>query len=395
MKRYLIIVLVIITGILTAKDYTLDDLIEAGLNNSFAMRQKSIMLRNAGLSYQNAAWDLLPSVDVNYGRTNRDETYTSSASAVASKTLTLNEPTYFSFRQAHFDKSIAKLDWQQAKKEMVFSIFTTWLDLAQLQKEVTIQQENLAILRRIKQQSELQMQLGQRTSYDVNQTEINVINAELAIADLNNQMTKLRADLFNKVKLEDDGSPLAFAEAVPNKSPDYEQSNDEPFLLTQFKYETRKSWYSKLQQKIGLFPSVTFSASYGEYSPSLGVRWSLWDPFTKANNYARVSNSYKLTQWQYDEEKSALRLDKDNLKREWTFLSETLALNNRKASQAADNLRIAQERYNLGSLSLIELEQARVASLEAELAVNKLTFQLQKKIQEWNLLNSLLILDKY
>jgi outer membrane protein TolC len=102
-----------------------------------------------------------------------------------------------------------------------------------------------------------------------------------------------------------------------------------------------------------------------------------------------------LKQWQYEENVSALNLDNQNLKREWNYLQEALALNRKKSAQANDNLLIAQERYNLGSLSMIELEQARINALEAELAVNKLTYQIQKKLQEWNLLNSQLILNKY
>jgi outer membrane protein TolC len=411
MKRYLIIILVIATGILTARQYTLEDMIEAGLNSSYSMRQKNIMLKNAGLGVQNAAWNLLPSADVSFRRANTDERYSSNGSVVVSKSLTLNEPTYFNYRQASLDKSIAKLDWQQSKKELVYGIYTAWLDLAQLQKEISIREANLAVLRIIKQQTELKMQLGQRTAFDVNQSEINVINAELAIAELNNLMIKLRADLFNKVKLTDDGGDLLYAETRTDLEPEFEDAEEEPFLLRQLRYDVKKSGLSKLQQKIGLLPTVVASATYGQYSTnndvlqfdnyedsytlSLGVSWSLWTPFTKGSSYAQVRNSLTLKQWQYEEQQAALRLQKDNLRREWAFLSGTLALNTKKAAQATDNLRIAQERYNLGSLSLIELEQARVAALEAELAVNKLSFQLQKKAEEWNLLNSLLILDRY
>jgi len=70
-------------------------------------------------------------------------------------------------------------------------------------------------------------------------------------------------------------------------------------------------------------------------------------------------------------------------------------LNEKKLTQAEENLRMAQEKYNLGTLSLIELEQARVNSLDASLSANKIRFQLLKKIQEWNLLNSLPVLGKY
>ena len=166
------------------------------------------MLDNADLSVRNAAWNLLPSADVAYSRTNRDEVYSSNGSLTVARSLTLNEPSFFTYQQSRLDKAIAKLDWAQAKKQLVYDIYAAWLDISQMQKEIVIRTENLAVLRKIKEQSELQQRLGQRTNYEANQTEINVINAELAIADLNNQLTKMRANLFNKVKLQDDGSAL-------------------------------------------------------------------------------------------------------------------------------------------------------------------------------------------
>lgn len=412
MKKIFIMLIFCATVLLSATEYTLERILEAALDNSYSIRQKEIMLRNADLGIRSATWNLLPSVEAGFRRSNTDEHYTSSGSLVVSRSLTLNEPTYFNYRQARLDKKIAELDRQQTRKEIVYSIYSAWLDLAQLQKEIFIRNENLSVLQRIKQQSELQQQLGQRTAFDVTQTEINVINAQLAISELQNQLAAKRADLFNKVKLDDDGSELLFSPAYGAElEPDFADDKAETLLLAKQKYDLRKSRLDKRQQFIGLFPTVNLSGSYGQYSPvndvlrfedytdsytiSLGVSWSLWTPFTKGSSYAQMANNLALREWQLDESEASYKLEKANLKREWDYLSATLALNTKKAAQAKENLRIAQERYNLGTLSLIELEQARVNSLEADLAVNKISFQLQKKTQEWNLLNSLPVLDKY
>lgn len=412
MKRYLIITLMLITGISAVRSYTLEDMIDAGLNNSYGIRQKQIMLKNADLSVTSAAWNLLPDADANFRRTNTDENYYNNGSFTVSRSLTLNEPTVFNYKQARLDKTIAKLDWQQTRKEIVYGILSSWLDIAQLQKEISIRTVNLAVLTRIKEQSTLQQRLGQRTSFDVNQSDINVINAQLTINDLKNQLAAKRADLFNQVKLRDDGSELEIVEdSLAVFSLDFSNDSDEPILLKKLKQDMHKTQMDKLQQKIGLLPTLSVSGSYSQYSItqdvldfdnyddsytlSLNMSWSLWSPFTKGSNYAQIRNSLTLKQWQYEDNQASLLLDKANLKREWTYLSETLDLNKRKANQAQINLRYAQEKYNLGTLSLIELEQARVDALDAELAVNKISYQLQKKIQEWNLLNSFPILNKY
>jgi outer membrane protein len=412
MKRYFVLSLLLITGLLSAKTITLENLIETGLNNAYSVRQNEIMLKNADLSVRSATWGLLPSADVSASRSNTDGRYSSSGSLAFAKTLTLNEPTYFNYKQAGLDKTIARLDWQQAKKELVYSIYSAWLDINQTRKEIAIQTENLSVLQRIKEQSVMQKQLGQRTSFDVSQTDINVINAELVIAELTNQLAKQRADLFNQIKLKDNGEELEEAViTTTDLNLDFSKSTEQTYLMTKLKEDMRKTQLDKLEQKIGLFPSLVLAGRYDQhsvnndvlkfadyedsYTLSIGLSWSLWTPWTKGSNYSQIRNNLLLKQWQYDESQATQSLNQSNLQRDWQYLQESLNLNTRKAAQAKDNLRIAQEKYNLGSFSLIELEQARVSSLDAELALNKITYQLQKKIQEWNLLNSLPVLNKY
>ncbi len=412
MKRYFILSLLLITGLLSAKTLTLQNLLEAGMNNSYSIRQKEILLKNANLSVRSAAWDLMPSADISASRTNKDEVYTNNGSIVISKSVAINDPTFFNYWQAKMDKTIAILDQQQARKELVYAIYSAWLDINQTRKEITIRTENLSVLQKIKEQTVLQKQLGNRTAFDVSQNDINVINAQLAIAELTNKLAKQRADLFNQLKLQDNGEEIESSpEVTAELSLDFTRPKTESFPLMKLKEDMYKTQLDKVQQKSRLFPSLVFSGNYNQhsvnndilkfgdyedsYTLSAGLSWSLWSPWTKGSSYAQMKNSLLLKQWQYEEGIATLSLDQSNLQREWTYLQETLNLNTRKAKQAKDNLLIATEKYNLGTLSLIELEQARVNSLDADLAVNTITYQMQKKIQEWNLLNSKLVLDRY
>ena len=117
-------------------------------------------------------------------------------------------------------------------------------------------------------------------------------------------------------------------------------SETDPFLITQLKKDMRKSQLTKLQQKIGLLPTVFVSGSYNQhsmnndvlafadyedsYTLSLGVSWSLWTPFTKGRSYAQVCNSLTLKEWALEENEAALNLNRDNLRREWTILPKLL-----------------------------------------------------------------------
>lgn len=412
MKRYFILSIMLIAGLLSAKTLMLDDLINAGLNNAYSFRQKQILRKNADLGLKSASWDLLPSADISAGRTNNDGHYSNNGSLVIAKSLSVNDPTFFNYMGAMIDKSMAIIDVQQARKELAYSIYSAWLDINQTRKEIAIRTENLGVLQKIKEQTILQKQLGQRTTYDVSQSEINVIDAQLAIVSLNNQLSTQRADLFNQLKLQDNGEEIeSTPELTSELSLDFTKPKGNSFPLMMLKQEMYKTQLDKIQQKYKMYPSLVFSGRYDyhavnndllkvadyedTYTLSVGLSWSLWSPWTRGNDYARIKNSLLLKEWAYDEGVNSQSLNQSNLQREWLYLQESFSLNTRKAAQAKDNLLIAQEKYNLGSLSLIELEQARVNSLDAELALNKITYQLQLKIQEWNLLNSMLVLGKY
>ncbi len=412
MRRFALISFIILLGTLSAREYTLNELMQAGMENAYAIKQKSILRKNADLGLRTATWDLLPSADISYNRTNRDGTHTSSASFALSKTLTLNEPTYFNYRNAQLDKEIANLDWQQAKKEIAYRFYLDWLALIQKEREIAIQTENLRVQQQTTAQTRMLFRLGQRTAYDVSQSEITELNSSLAIQDLQNQLTKQRRQFFSDLRLQDMGYPFAEAEAIkPDTTAVFALAEVLPYYLHKLRMEIRKSELNKRQQQLGLFPTLSaqFSYDYSSrknkvldfekyddgYTLGLMVNWSLWSIWQKGNKYAQTMNTLQLKRWEQEDSRITYVNSIQNIKREWDYLKESYRLNLRKESQAKENLRIAQERYRLGNLTLLELEQAQLLVLEAQLAVNRISNQLLAKVQEWNLVNSHPILDKY
>ncbi|HNX01378.1 MAG TPA: hypothetical protein PKK33_08440, partial [Candidatus Cloacimonadota bacterium] len=63
MKRYLIF-LFLLSGLLWAQEYTLDQLIQTGLKNSTTIKTKAIQTDNAKSSLRSAYYDMLPEADV-------------------------------------------------------------------------------------------------------------------------------------------------------------------------------------------------------------------------------------------------------------------------------------------------------------------------------------------
>jgi len=317
MKKILTIILLAVSGISAATTYTLDTMIDAGLKNSYSIRQKAIMIMNRGENLSTAYWELLPSADITAARNNNDGQYHTTGSLNFNKTISLTEPTLFNLKQARLDKEIAQLSWLNSKKEFVFNIYSSWLDLAELNREIEIQTQNMAVLKKISEQTDLQQKLGQRTLYDYRQSEINFINAELVLTELKNRFASKRAAMFNLVKLQDDGSELDFSLQIAGKnSPQVPEAKKSNIALEQLRFELRKSKTEKLQQKLGLLPYLYVSGRYEQksrnndildfenyedsYSLSAGFSWSLWSPWTKASSYTRIANNLTLKQWELE-----------------------------------------------------------------------------------------------
>jgi len=412
MRKICIIIMALLAGMVWAKDYTLDDLIQAGLNNAYSLRQKAILLQNANLDVNTATLNLLPELTTSASRSDVDGTYRNKASLNISKTLTLNEPNYFNYRTSLLSRSQAQMDISQTKKELVVNVYKNWLSIIEKQKELAIRQENLKVLNRTKEQTVLQQSLGQKTSLDVNQADINLINAQLTLKSLENQLASLRADLFAMLKLKDEGGDFVESEEViPSESEALTPSEETPLLIRKLQEDLHKTRLSKLQQHIGLYPSLSLSFSYNDqsltndilafdkyndsYQISLGLSWTLSSLWEAGGRYAQTKNSLLLSEWAYENSLTTLDNDKANLTRQMHYLQESLTLNQKKLQQANDNLTTSEERYKLGLMSLLDLEQARVTALEASLAVNSITSQILQTVQDWNLLTSQPVLGKY
>lgn len=397
---------------LSAAEYTLDQLIQAGLNSAYTLKQQEILLQNANLDLKNSRWDMLPAAEIAAARVNNDGKLSSTGSLTISKALTLNEPTYFSYKSSQSSRKAAALSLTQTRKQLVYNIYTGWLDILQKQREMSIQLTNLEVLQQALEQSRLLQELGKLTSYEVTQNEINLINAQLTLESLKNQILNARQTLFSSLQLKDEGYEFTEGNSLQaDTTLVFADPQELPLTLKQLKEEIYQTRLNEVQQHIAIYPSLRLSGSYvlgstrnevfkfgdyaDTYSLSLNLSWSLWSPWQKGNSYSRIKNTLLMQEWQLDDKAGTLENNRNTIRREWESTKLTLSLNQKKAAQAEENLRIASERYRLGNLTQLELDQARVQALEASLAVNAARFELLRKVQQWKLECSYPLLGKY
>jgi len=108
MKRYFII-LMLLPVLLAANEYSLDQLIDHGLEHSYQIKKQMLNRASSLSSQRSAVWNLLPNADLTMDLNKELEPLSakkglsSSAGFVLSKTISLNDPAYFAYRQSSVD----------------------------------------------------------------------------------------------------------------------------------------------------------------------------------------------------------------------------------------------------------------------------------------------------
>ncbi|HPT72651.1 MAG TPA: TolC family protein [Candidatus Cloacimonadota bacterium] len=417
MKRYLIF-LFLLSGLLWAQEYTLDQLIQTGLKNSTTIKTKAIQTDNAKSSLRSAYYDMLPEADVSLSSsTSKGDITSKSGKLSIYKSLSLNEPTVFNLKQSMYDNKSASLNFDQAQKQFVFDILAAYLDVLSATKEVDIQKANVALQERIFTDTQIQYQQGRKSAFDLNQADINRINSKITLQNSLNNLSNLRQDLFTLLLIKDDGYPfsepdisLPVVDTVNTTiAPLGDQVN--PLMIRMQDIQLKKDNLSLSQQKINFLPTLTaaysydaasiqnkpfdFSAYEDSYTISLTASYSLWNLFRHGEDYHRYKNSVKLSELELQDAKVQLKADYEKTMRNLQYMNSSYQLQVRKKGQAAENLRIAEEKYRLGLISLLDLDQAQVDDLNAKLSANSDYYSLLKTKEQLNLLLSDKILGKW
>ncbi len=415
MKKALLF-LFLLPMILGAVNYSLDELIEHGLSNSWTMRSSELTYKSAVSQYQSSKWSLLPDVNLSAG-VNKDFTdnsapkssLSSSTGISVSKTISLNDADYFQYRYAKLDKETAQLELEQGKRDYIFSVLSAYVDVLSSQKQLASLNKNLEIQTRVLDQSRTLLQLGKTTNFEVKQNEIAVMNSRISILKTQNTIETKRRELFSLVQLPDEGydlTDLNVDTSLSAASMNIESSSELQILNQQLRR-------NKLVEKQGFldnFPRVNlsynldrtisgedfdFDTYHTNHGVSLTLSYPLWNYFTNKESTSRSKISSQLT---------LLNLENktDNLNKQYTQMSEELnylyqldTMYSEKLAQSQEQIRIAEERYRLGLIELLELDKTRTEYIDADIAYNSNRYQILISQENLNKLTSQKILGKW
>ncbi len=400
---------------LLAQQYTLDELVGHGLENSYGMLRSELAYESSRSSLSSATWNLLPEAGVNFGISN--DFYNSGPAAdlssqagfSISKTISLNDDAWFNYKYAKLDAAKAELTRQTSASAYAYSVFTAYLDVLSTQRQLSSLQKNLEIQTRVWEQAQVLNQLGKNTSFDVKESEIAVMNARISILQLENSIAAKRAQLFSLVRMDDAGHELA--ELVPDNNyslPELgpEQSNQVKLL----KADLKRGELGLTQSFLNYFPRVSlaynFSRSvsgdnfdfdtYGtNHTLGLNFSYSLWNQFRQGETNKRGDLAQRLAELEIQQQIDEIDRQYATLTQELAYLNRLDELYGEKLAQSESQIRVAEERFRLGLIELLELDKTRVEFINSEIAYNNNRYQILARQEAINNLLSQKIQGKW
>ena len=411
MKKILLI-FIILPALVFAQEYTLEQLIETGLDKSYDIQSELANNKNSASYLRSSLYGVLPSVSISAQKDKNldtiDPEWDSNASLSISKSIFLNEPTYYNIHTSILDKKNADLSLDEKRKQIAYYIFSSYLSVLESHKTLGIQEKNLELQYKIFNQVKVQYDAGEKSLLELKQSEISLIDYEIAVNEAENSLFKTRKDLFSYLNMTDEGYDFLEPEFDISDEKYSFQSNN---ALLQKKNSLTSSKIRLVQTMMDFLPSFTLSYSvlhnddndinaYNDYlrannTLSISASYDIFNLLEKGEAYSRSKRNLRVQKIDFEISKRNYAIELTNLQNDLKTLKRSYTLYSDKLKLAEDNLNMAQEQYRLGMISLLDMDRAKIDHQNAQLSYNNHHYNLLRKQEEINFLLSNKILGKW
>lgn len=410
-RSFLILVMLGIVLITMAEEYTLDDLINVGLEESFEIKQEKLSNLNTKSEVRSSWISALPSANIALdGSKNFDleSDWENSASFSLTKNIMLNDPSYYNIRTALLNKKNADLSLKYKRKIIAFTIFTKYLNVLESQQNLVVQRKNLKLQKMINQQIEIQFNSGDKSALELQQSKLSLIDYEIAVNETENNLLKMRNDLFAYLNLKDEGYKLV----EPKLNTEFDDIEFKANIaIKQKKNMVKSSRLMLLQQKMNFLPTVSLGYSVTHNDPnnvydlgnydrfnnslSLNASYNIFSIFETREVYVRSKRNLRSLKLDLSKSKHDNQNEFENKIIELKTLKRSRAQYHKKLELANKTLDMAREQYKHGLISLLDLDRSKLEYQNAQISYISKKYELLRKIEEVNLLLSNKILGKW
>jgi len=337
--KYLILLLILPT-LIFAQNYTAEQLIDIGLQNNYGIQQSEASYQVSKAKLNIARWDILPELSANFNYTHDFEAAqdpnSNALSLRLAKKISLNDQSYYQNKYAKYDLETAEIKLDNDKKDFVFKVLKAYIDVLNKQKQLELQNKNLEIQQSILTQSRMLLVQKKNTEFDVKQSEINLLNVQIAIKSLENDIKNSRRNLFNMLNIPDEF--FAFSEiTVPDfdNLPEFDVSQVPELVV--LKRDIERDEIALTQSKVSFVPDLTMSYQYSKtksgydfefdnnrtgHTLALDASYSFWNLFKHGQEHSQTKLSQKIKKLNYENSKLTIESQYSQYQTQLDYLKE-------------------------------------------------------------------------
>ena len=406
---------VLFLAIIYAQDYTLDDCIQIAIDGKKTVLSAELGVVSASKGLKASYSGLLPSVqaatsagqtrfpeieshtltdydvlthEATYDTTRTDYYNTFSAGLTLNQTLYDGGRSWNQVQQAKTNLDIAKLNQRLINIQVIQKVIQSYYGLLQAQKLLDVSEKNLEMSTQQVSLVEKQFDLGVVKRTDLLKAEVAEGQARVDLLNRKTALQNARRVLFNDMGLQDFGQQITASEndwVIPNIPSSSEilqlLKEQNPSLLISGSQVALNDISYRFVRGLRL-PSLNTSVNYSangesgnELLDALKDNWSLglnlsislpiYNGRTLSIQQQQASLLRQQSEYSYITLLNDLKVQAELIRETLNNYSEIIPLNQSVVAAAEEDLKLARERYSLGSATILEILDAQVSLIRS------------------------------
>ena len=409
-KYYIIILFLFIFSTSFAQVYDLSECIGIALENKRALVSAELNIGSANEGVRGSYSGVLPSVSLSTssGKTKYPlqeniipdlvnleiDTIKSGESSYMSAGVSINQTIYNggrslnSIKQAKVNLDIAKLRQRNTKIEVIQNVTRSYYGLLQDQQLLEVAEKNLVLSEKQVDLVQKQFDLGAVRKTDLLKAKVSIGQARVELLNRKTALENSRRKLFNDMGVIDFGQSIVakYSEWAPVSIPTSAEAltflkEKNPNILIQssvIEIEKILLKMAKGMRSPSAFASVDYSAN-GNNSDELkeafkddwriGMNMSVNFPLYSGNSLSSAQQRAELEKQKSENDYltylNDLRVQVELIRKSIMNYTEIIPINQDVVSSAEEDLKLAQERYSIGSATILEVLDAQVSLIRS------------------------------
>jgi outer membrane protein len=284
--------------------------------------------------------------------------------------------------QAESQSAEAQLAGQRFTVE--FSVERTFFDGLRAEELMAVARARIERAQQGAEAAERRLAVGSATRSDVLRAQLELNTAKESLLQFENQRLTAALSLGRLVGID---GPVDPAPSGPLEPTPFQSSREEVIssLVAQApSVHTAEAAVLAAEAGIGTarsvyYPSVRLSAGYRwgsqdlafagsqtGWSVQLGLSYPIFDGFQREEGVVRATTQAEIAQSQLADTRRSVRSEAERVLSQLLLVEQRISMARQAVEVAAEDLRVQQERYQLGATTILELLTSQTALVEAQ-----------------------------